>query len=172
MASLSEALAFSCFTELMKRMNQNFPHGGAMDTHFANMRSLIQVRLFSPKTIYQNSFQINLWLTFYYRFWCSSLTFYLFISSQTTHKWNSFISFKTCFFCVRGSCYDGTYHMLESLAVFQRPCCPNYLKAFTSHSPPLRADPGLGALRADAPERRLHPLLLLLPLVPAWLQKR
>lgn len=39
----TEALAFSCFTELMKRMNQNFPHGGAMDTHFANMRSLIQV---------------------------------------------------------------------------------------------------------------------------------
>ncbi|KAI2660188.1 Small G protein signaling modulator 1 [Labeo rohita] len=33
----------SCFTELMKRMNQNFPHGGAMDTHFANMRSLIQI---------------------------------------------------------------------------------------------------------------------------------
>nr|XP_046243316.1 small G protein signaling modulator 1 isoform X2 [Scatophagus argus] len=38
-----EAVAFSCFTELMKRMNQNFPHGGAMDTHFANMRSLIQI---------------------------------------------------------------------------------------------------------------------------------
>ncbi|XP_057176704.1 small G protein signaling modulator 1 isoform X2 [Triplophysa rosa] len=38
-----EAKAFSCFTELMKRMNQNFPHGGAMDTHFANMRSLIQI---------------------------------------------------------------------------------------------------------------------------------
>ncbi|KAK3514908.1 hypothetical protein QTP70_034958, partial [Hemibagrus guttatus] len=38
-----EALAFSCFTQLMKRMNQNFPHGGAMDTHFANMRSLIQI---------------------------------------------------------------------------------------------------------------------------------
>ncbi|XP_044052828.1 small G protein signaling modulator 1 isoform X3 [Siniperca chuatsi] len=38
-----EALAFSCFTELMKRMNQNFPHGGTMDTHFANMRSLIQI---------------------------------------------------------------------------------------------------------------------------------
>ncbi|XP_015418309.1 PREDICTED: small G protein signaling modulator 1 [Myotis davidii] len=38
-----EALTFSCFTELMKRMNQNFPHGGAMDTHFANMRSLIQI---------------------------------------------------------------------------------------------------------------------------------
>lgn len=42
--NLSEAMAFSCFTELMKRMNQNFPHGGAMDTHFANMRSLIQVK--------------------------------------------------------------------------------------------------------------------------------
>uniref|UniRef100_A0A3Q3XIT1 Uncharacterized protein n=1 Tax=Mola mola TaxID=94237 RepID=A0A3Q3XIT1_MOLML len=38
-----EAITFSCFTELMKRMNQNFPHGGAMDTHFANMRSLIQI---------------------------------------------------------------------------------------------------------------------------------
>uniref|UniRef100_A0AAY4BJ90 Small G protein signaling modulator 1 n=1 Tax=Denticeps clupeoides TaxID=299321 RepID=A0AAY4BJ90_9TELE len=38
-----EAMAFSCFTELMKRMNQNFPHGGAMDSHFANMRSLIQI---------------------------------------------------------------------------------------------------------------------------------
>ncbi|XP_058230563.1 small G protein signaling modulator 1 isoform X2 [Hemibagrus wyckioides] len=38
-----EALAYSCFTQLMKRMNQNFPHGGAMDTHFANMRSLIQI---------------------------------------------------------------------------------------------------------------------------------
>ncbi|RXM90821.1 Small G protein signaling modulator 1 [Acipenser ruthenus] len=36
-------MAFSCFTELMKRMNHNFPHGGAMDTHFANMRSLIQI---------------------------------------------------------------------------------------------------------------------------------
>uniref|UniRef100_A0A671SPY3 Small G protein signaling modulator 1-like n=1 Tax=Sinocyclocheilus anshuiensis TaxID=1608454 RepID=A0A671SPY3_9TELE len=38
-----EAMALSCFTELMTRMNQNFPHGGAMDTHFANMRSLIQI---------------------------------------------------------------------------------------------------------------------------------
>ncbi|TNN29287.1 Small G protein signaling modulator 2 [Liparis tanakae] len=38
-----ECLAFSCFTQLMKRMTQNFPNGGAMDTHFANMRSLIQI---------------------------------------------------------------------------------------------------------------------------------
>lgn len=40
---VSECLAYSCFTQLMKRMSQNFPNGGAMDTHFANMRSLIQV---------------------------------------------------------------------------------------------------------------------------------
>ncbi|KAL3041733.1 hypothetical protein OYC64_019835 [Pagothenia borchgrevinki] len=38
-----EVMAFSCFTEMMKRMNQNFPYGGAMDSHFANMRSLIQI---------------------------------------------------------------------------------------------------------------------------------
>ncbi|KAJ7987166.1 hypothetical protein DPEC_G00335930 [Dallia pectoralis] len=38
-----EVMAFSCFSELMKRMNQNFPHGGAMDSHFGNMRSLIQI---------------------------------------------------------------------------------------------------------------------------------
>ena len=40
---VAEALAYSCFCELMRRMSCNFPHGGAMDTHFANMRSLIQV---------------------------------------------------------------------------------------------------------------------------------
>lgn len=40
---LPEAKTYSCFCELMKRMCNNFPHGGAMDTHFANMRSLIQV---------------------------------------------------------------------------------------------------------------------------------
>uniref|UniRef100_A0A3B4C1E4 Small G protein signaling modulator 2 n=1 Tax=Pygocentrus nattereri TaxID=42514 RepID=A0A3B4C1E4_PYGNA len=38
-----ECLAYSCFTQLMRRMSQNFPNGGAMDTHFANMRSLIQI---------------------------------------------------------------------------------------------------------------------------------
>ncbi|XP_053728094.1 small G protein signaling modulator 2 isoform X3 [Synchiropus splendidus] len=38
-----ECLVYSCFTQLMKRMSQNFPNGGAMDTHFANMRSLIQI---------------------------------------------------------------------------------------------------------------------------------
>ncbi|POI34587.1 hypothetical protein CIB84_001661 [Bambusicola thoracicus] len=41
----NDQLAYSCFSHLMKRMSQNFPNGGAMDTHFANMRSLIQVSL-------------------------------------------------------------------------------------------------------------------------------
>uniref|UniRef100_A0A452TW35 Small G protein signaling modulator 2 n=1 Tax=Ursus maritimus TaxID=29073 RepID=A0A452TW35_URSMA len=39
----NDQLAYSCFSHLMKRMSQNFPSGGAMDTHFANMRSLIQI---------------------------------------------------------------------------------------------------------------------------------
>lgn len=39
----SDQLAYSCFSLLMKRMSQNFPNGGAMDIHFANMRSLIQI---------------------------------------------------------------------------------------------------------------------------------
>ncbi|CAG0881619.1 unnamed protein product, partial [Darwinula stevensoni] len=38
-----EALTYSCFGQLMTRMAANFPTGGAMDTHFANMRSLIQI---------------------------------------------------------------------------------------------------------------------------------
>ncbi|XP_002918070.1 small G protein signaling modulator 2 isoform X1 [Ailuropoda melanoleuca] len=39
----NDQLAYSCFSHLMKRMSQNFPNGGAMDTHFANMRSLFQI---------------------------------------------------------------------------------------------------------------------------------
>jgi Rab-GTPase-TBC domain len=35
-----EALAYACFCRLMDRMVSNFPNGGAMDTHFANMRLL------------------------------------------------------------------------------------------------------------------------------------
>ncbi|XP_008179493.1 small G protein signaling modulator 2 isoform X1 [Acyrthosiphon pisum] len=39
-----ETLSYSCFCLLMERMSANFPHsGGAMDTHFANMRSLVQI---------------------------------------------------------------------------------------------------------------------------------
>ncbi|XP_013097214.2 small G protein signaling modulator 2 [Stomoxys calcitrans] len=38
-----ESLTYSCFCKLMERMIDNFPNGGAMDMHFANMRSLIQI---------------------------------------------------------------------------------------------------------------------------------
>ncbi|KAK4297111.1 hypothetical protein Pmani_030446 [Petrolisthes manimaculis] len=38
-----EAATYSCFCHLMGRMSHNFPNGGAMDQHFANMRSLIQI---------------------------------------------------------------------------------------------------------------------------------
>lgn len=33
-----EAMTYACFTRLMQRMSTNFPNGGAMDQHFANMR--------------------------------------------------------------------------------------------------------------------------------------
>ena len=33
-----EAATYSCFCQLMARMCHNFPNGGAMDQHFANMR--------------------------------------------------------------------------------------------------------------------------------------
>nr|XP_026694007.1 small G protein signaling modulator 2 isoform X3 [Ciona intestinalis] len=39
----NESLVYDCFVSLMKRMGSNFPNGGAMDSHFANMRSLIQI---------------------------------------------------------------------------------------------------------------------------------
>uniref|UniRef100_A0A1A9UGI2 Rab-GAP TBC domain-containing protein n=1 Tax=Glossina austeni TaxID=7395 RepID=A0A1A9UGI2_GLOAU len=38
-----ECLAYSCFCKLMERMVENFPNGDAMDLHFVNMRSLIQI---------------------------------------------------------------------------------------------------------------------------------
>ncbi|KAB7494713.1 Small G protein signaling modulator 1, partial [Armadillidium nasatum] len=38
-----EAMTYACFCQLMNRMSANFPNGGAMDQHFANMRSLIQI---------------------------------------------------------------------------------------------------------------------------------
>jgi len=38
-----EAKTYGCFCRLMKRMVNNFPHGGGMDQHFGNMRSLIQI---------------------------------------------------------------------------------------------------------------------------------
>lgn len=40
----NEAKAFYCFRNLMVHMSCNFPTcGSAMDNHFANMRSLLQV---------------------------------------------------------------------------------------------------------------------------------
>lgn len=102
---LSEAKAFSCFTQLMKRMNQNFPHGGAMDTHFANMRSLIQVS--QPQ---QRSANIT-----------------------------------------TGPIYDHSQSCLFVFLSLILPVCPK--------------DPGFWTFRANASERRLHSLLLLLPLV-------
>lgn len=38
-----ESLSYGCFCRLMERMIENFPNGIAMDMHFANMRSLIQI---------------------------------------------------------------------------------------------------------------------------------
>ncbi|KAK7598263.1 hypothetical protein V9T40_006498 [Parthenolecanium corni] len=39
-----ESMAYACFCRLMDRLSVNFPHSGeAMDMHFANMRSLIQI---------------------------------------------------------------------------------------------------------------------------------
>lgn len=38
-----EPMVYSCFKQLMRRMSANFPHGSAMDQHFSNMRSLIQI---------------------------------------------------------------------------------------------------------------------------------
>lgn len=38
-----ESMTYACFCHLMERMIENFPNGNAMDCHFANMRSLIQI---------------------------------------------------------------------------------------------------------------------------------
>lgn len=38
-----ELMAFNCFSQLMKRMVANFPHGSAMDEHFEHLKYLMQV---------------------------------------------------------------------------------------------------------------------------------
>ena len=38
-----EAKAYGCFVKLMDKMEPNFPHGTAMDSHLANIQALIQV---------------------------------------------------------------------------------------------------------------------------------
>lgn len=50
-----EVLAYSCFSQLMKRMVANFPHGSAMDQHFESLQHLMQV--LDPKLfeIFQNN---------------------------------------------------------------------------------------------------------------------
>ena len=52
-----ESLTYSCFCHLMKRMVDNFPNGGAMDNHLANMRSLIRVIISPFLLLVQNSFK-------------------------------------------------------------------------------------------------------------------
>ncbi len=98
----------------MKRMSQNFPTGGAMDTHFANMRSLIQV------TWHMTFLPLPAWV---------SAVICLFFWS---HLW---------------------HHEFWTLRVFF-------------------SDPWLRVVWAHASEWRLHPFLLLLPLVSPGLQKR
>ena len=41
--SFTEAKAYGCFVKLMERMEPNFPHGTAMDSHLANIQAIIQV---------------------------------------------------------------------------------------------------------------------------------
>ena len=69
---ITEAKSYSCFCELMKRMSKNFPHGGAMDTHFANMRSLIQVR-----NILDRDGDVV---------WCFNKTFFLNMCQNSSHE--------------------------------------------------------------------------------------
>jgi len=38
-----EAIVYSCFKTIMKRMISNFPTGDQMDSNFANLRALMQV---------------------------------------------------------------------------------------------------------------------------------
>ena len=53
-----ESLTYSCFCHLMKRMVDNFPNGGAMDNHLANMRSLIRVIISPFLLLVQNPFRL------------------------------------------------------------------------------------------------------------------
>lgn len=57
-----ETLSYSCFCLLMERMSSNFPHsGGAMDTHFANMRYYLILIYYLAIIIlkYFNNFNLN-----------------------------------------------------------------------------------------------------------------
>jgi len=41
--TFSEAKVYACFVKLMDKMEHNFPHGNQMDSHLANINSLVQV---------------------------------------------------------------------------------------------------------------------------------
>lgn len=157
---LSEAMAFSCFTELMKRMNQNFPHGGAMDTHFANMRSLIQVRPQRP--------------------FVTSIFVYVLACIQLFSWTEGYSETNTSNFMVSTNPHPlfpdplpllpnpSLFLQLSVCLLFSFNCLPSLL-LLPSFSY-LSVDTGFGDLWAHAPKWRLHPLLLLLPMVPSRLK--
>lgn len=75
-----EALTYGCFCKLMERMIENFPNGGAMDMHFANMRYdlqhfLIHLKVYRLETLVTRSyFQFFIFSIFFiegplYKFW-------------------------------------------------------------------------------------------------------
>lgn len=158
--SHSEAMAFSCFTELMKRMNQNFPHGGGMDTQFANMRSLIQVRPQRP--------------------FVTSIFVYVLACIQLFSWTEGYSETNTSNFMVSTNPHPlfpdplpllpnpSLFLQLSVCLLFSFNCLPSLL-LLPSFSY-LSVDTGFGDLWAHAPKWRLHPLLLLLPMVPSRLK--
>ncbi|RCN33028.1 hypothetical protein ANCCAN_21147 [Ancylostoma caninum] len=50
-----EALTLECFTKLMDRLRENFPQRSGMDLCLMNLRSLIQVRLYSQSSTHRSS---------------------------------------------------------------------------------------------------------------------
>ncbi|GAB1296444.1 Small G protein signaling modulator 2 [Apodemus speciosus] len=86
----NDQLAYSCFSHLMKRMSQNFPSGGAMDSHFANMRSLIQVMVFrASELLYEDVFAV--WEVIWAARRISSEHFVLFIALALVEAYREII---------------------------------------------------------------------------------
>jgi hypothetical protein len=110
-----EPLVYSCFNQLMKRMSANFPHSNAMDDHFANMRSLIQILDndlfehmqergdythfyfsyrwflldFKRELLYEDTFKV--WETIWAAKYTSSAHFYLFIALALVEAYRDII---------------------------------------------------------------------------------
>ena len=75
-----EAMAYSCFKQLMKRMSSNFPQGIAMDKHFANMRALIQIL---DSNLFEHMHQRGDYTHFYFSFYLIlNVNFYTMMFSQ------------------------------------------------------------------------------------------